>query len=185
MDWLFHLDGNILLWIQEHVRKEFLDPIVVFISSLGNAGWFWLVLLAVLLCIPRYRRAGMTGLFAVLIGFLITNVLLKNMVARIRPYEIVEGLTFLGTQPHDFSFPSGHSTCSMAAAAVLFARLPKKAGIPLLLLGVLICLSRLYVGVHYPTDVLAGTAIGLFGAFAALSLTKRQFEKDGQKKTAA
>lgn len=185
MNWLFQLDGTILLWIQEHIRKEFLDPVVVFISSLGNAGWFWLVLLAVLLCIPGYRRAGMTGLVAVLIGFLITNVLLKNMVARVRPYEVVQGLTFLGTKPHDLSFPSGHSTCSIAAAAVLFAKLPKKAGVPLLVLAILICLSRLYVGVHYPTDVLAGAAIGLFGAAAALSLTKRRFEKDRSQKTAA
>lgn len=184
MDWLMQLDGNILLWIQEHIRKEFLDPFVIFISNLGNAGWFWLVLLAVLLCIPKCRKAGMTGLLAVLIGFIITNVLIKNMAARIRPYEVVEGLRFIGVRPHDFSFPSGHSTCSVAASATLFARLPKKAGIPLLVLGILICLSRLYVGVHYPTDVLAGALIGLFASFAALFIMKHR-NKDRQKETAA
>ena len=184
MDWLLHLDGNILLWIQEHIRKEFFDPIVIFISSLGNAGWFWLVLLAVLLCSPRYRKAGMTGMVAVLIGFLITNVWIKNMAARIRPYEVVEGLKFIGTKPHDFSFPSGHSTCSIAASAALFATLPKKAGIPLLVLAILICLSRLYVGVHYPTDVLAGVLIGLFAAMASFYLMNRR-NKNTKKGTAA
>ena len=184
MDWLLHLDGNILLWIQEHIRKEFFDPIVIFISSLGNAGWFWLVLLAVLLCIPRYRKAGMTGMVAVLIGFLITNVCIKNMAARIRPYEVVEGLKFIGTKPHDFSFPSGHSTCSIAASAALFATLPKKAGIPLLVLAILICLSRLYVGVHYPTDVLAGVLIGLFAAMASFYMMNRR-NKNTKKGTAA
>lgn len=185
MDWLLQLDGNILLWIQEHIRKEFLNPIVIFISNLGNAGWFWLVLLALLVCIPMYRKTGMTGLIAVLIGFIITNVFVKNLAARIRPYEVVEGLRFIGTKPHDFSFPSGHSTCSVAASAVLLAKLPKKAGIPLFVLGILICLSRLYVGVHYPTDVLAGAAIGLFAAFAALYLMKNKTGTNRQKGTAA
>ena len=174
MDWLLQLDGAVLLWIQEHIRKEFLDPVVVFISSLGNAGLFWLALLIALLFVPRFRRAGLTGLFAVLIGFIITNLCLKNAVARIRPYEAVEGLRFIGMRPHDFSFPSGHSTCSIAAAVVLLWRLPKKAGIPLLVLAVLICLSRLYVGVHYPTDVLGGAVIGAAAAAAALCLEKRK-----------
>lgn len=185
MDWLLQLDGNILLWIQEHIRKEFLNSIVIFISNLGNAGWFWLVLLALLVCIPMYRKTGMTGLIAVLIGFIITNVFVKNLAARIRPYEVVEGLRFIGTKPHDFSFPSGHSTCSVAASIVLLAKLPKKAGIPLFVLGILICLSRLYVGVHYPTDVLAGAAIGLFAAFAALYLMKNKTGTNRQKGTAA
>ncbi len=85
MEQLLGLDGNILLFIQEHLRFDFLTPIMMFITKLGNAGWFWLILLAVLCCSAKYRKVGMTGITAVLIGFLITNVVLKNAVARIRP----------------------------------------------------------------------------------------------------
>ena len=121
MDIIQQLDGNILLWIQNYIRKEFLNPMILFITSLGDAGWFWILLLIGMLLSVKYRKIGMTGLVALLIGFLITNLCLKNMVARIRPYEVIEGLELIGKRAHDFSFPSGHSTCSMAASVVLFA----------------------------------------------------------------
>lgn len=172
MNWFLTLDGNILLWIQEYVRKDRLDQVVTFITNLGNAGWFWLVLSVLLLFFVKYRKTGLISLVAILIGFVITNLLLKNIVNRIRPYEVVEGLRFIGKMPHDASFPSGHSTCSMATSVVLLKKLPKKAGIPLFVLGILICLSRLYVGVHYPTDVLMGAAVGIVSAFAAIRIMR-------------
>lgn len=174
MDWILQLDGEILLWIQNNIRKDFLDSIVMFITSLGNAGWFWLALLVIFLIFPQYRKTGITGLLALLIGFLVTNLWLKNMVARTRPYELVEGLNLIGAQANDFSFPSGHSTCSMAAAVVLFARLPIKQGIWALALGMLICASRLYIGIHYPTDVLAGMLIGTVSACVAMRIIKKE-----------
>jgi len=173
MEALFNLDGNILLWIQENIRMDWLDPIVIFITNLGNAGWFWIALMAALLIFKKTRKTGGTGLLALLIGFLITNVWLKNAVARIRPYDAIEGLEFIGKMPSDWSFPSGHSTASMAAAVVLFCKLPRKYGVPALVLGILISLSRLYVGVHYPTDVLAGVLIGCFGAWAAIQIVDK------------
>ena len=120
MEWLMSLDGDILLWIQENIRKEFLSPAVERITHLGDAGWFWIALLAFMLFFSKCRKTAVTGLLAVLIGFLITNLWLKNMVARVRPYEIVEGLQLIGNRAVDFSFPSGHSTCSVAASTVLF-----------------------------------------------------------------
>lgn len=174
MDIIQQLDGNILLWIQNYIRKEFLNPIILFITSLGDAGWFWILLLIGMLLSVKYRKIGMTGLAALLIGFLITNLCLKNMVARIRPYEIIEGLELIGKRAHDFSFPSGHSTCSMAASVVLFAKLPKKFGIPALTLGVFICFTRLYIGIHYPTDVLIGMLIGIIAALTAMKIIKQE-----------
>ena len=174
MDWLWQLDGSILLWIQQYIRKEALDPFVLFLTNLGDAGWFWILLFAMLLLFSKYRKIAVTGFLALVIGFLITNLCLKNMVARIRPYEVVEGLTLIGKRAHDFSFPSGHSTCSMAASVVLFAKLPKRSGIPALTLGILICLTRLYIGIHYPTDVIGGMFVGIVAAFCAMQIVKTE-----------
>lgn len=174
MDFLTQLDGTVLLWIQEYLRRDFLDPIITFITSFGDAGWFWILLSVILLFTKKYRPVGFTGLLALLIGFLITNLWLKNMVMRIRPYEIVEGLTLIGKKAHDFSFPSGHSTASMAASSVFLVGMPKKFGIPAFLLGLFICFTRLYIGIHYPTDVLAGILIGFAAAFAAVWIMKKQ-----------
>lgn len=174
MDFIIRIDENILLWIQEYVRKDFLNPLVKLITCLGDAGWFWILITVILLFSKKYRKIGLTSAAALLIGFLITNLLLKNMVMRIRPYEIVEGLSFIGKKPSDFSFPSGHSTCSMASSVVLFLYLPKKYGSAALVLGIFICLSRLYVGVHYPTDVLAGMAVGILAAFIAAKIIMKQ-----------
>lgn len=167
MNQLVQMDGNILIWIQEHIRQEWLNPIVEFITNLGDNGLIWIVLLVMMLFFKKYRNTGWTGLIALLIGFLITNVLLKNLVARTRPFVTFQELTFLGNMPHDWSFPSGHSTSSIAVSFVMFLKLPKKAGILALILGICITLSRLYVGVHYPTDVICGTLIGIFAAWAA------------------
>lgn len=173
MEGLEQLEGRILLWIQEYVRQDWLDPIMVFLTSLGNAGWFWLLLMIVMLFFVKTRRIGSTGLLAIGMGAIITNLWLKNIVDRIRPYEVIEGLHYIVEMPSDASFPSGHATCSMAAAVVLFCKLPGKFKIPSLMLGVLISLSRLYVGVHFPTDVLAGMAIGTIAALAAMGLVKK------------
>ncbi|MBO5372212.1 MAG: phosphatase PAP2 family protein [Lachnospiraceae bacterium] len=173
MEVLWQIEGNILLWIQEYVRADWLNPIVNFITNLGNAGWFWLLLLAAMLFFKKTRKTGITGLIAMLIGFIITNVCLKNLVARVRPYEVIEGLEYITKTPSDWSFPSGHSTASMAASVVLFCKLPKKYGVPVLVLGILISLSRLYVGVHYPTDVIVGMLVGWFGAFMAMKIMSK------------
>ena len=111
---------------------------------------------------------------ALAIGALITNVALKNIIARIRPYEVVEGLKLLIEPQSDFSFPSGHTCASIGAALVMYPFLERKWGIPLVILAVLISLSRLYVGVHYPTDVLGGAVGGVLAAWGAVRIVKRR-----------
>lgn len=160
MEGLLHMDGEILLFLQEAVRNPILDPVMKVITTLGNAGILWIVLTVLLLIFPKTRRIGWMSACALLFSLLINNILLKNLVARTRPYYVVEGLIPLIKKPTEFSFPSGHAGSSFASACVLYRRLPKKFGVPILILAVLISFSRLYVGVHYPSDVLAGALTG-------------------------
>lgn len=96
-----------------------------------------------------------------LIGsLLVNNLVLKNAVARIRPYEVITNLHILIEKQKDLSFPSGHTGSSFAAAVILYKELPKKIGVPALVFALFIAISRLYVGVHYPSDVIAGAVTG-------------------------
>ena len=165
IDFLLQMDGNVLLFIQEHVRQEWMDWFWTSITRLGDGGYFW-ILLAVALLIPKQTRpAGIAALLALSVGALITNVAVKNIVARTRPYEVIDGLAILIERQKDFSFPSGHTNASFAAAFALFKTLPARWGAAALVLAGLIALSRLYVGVHYPSDVLGGVLFGLFAGW--------------------
>jgi undecaprenyl-diphosphatase len=156
------MDSGILLWIQEVVRNPILNPIVTFITHLGDAGMIWMAVTAVLLVIPKTRKIGVCCFFGLLVMFIVNNLVIKNAVARIRPYEVIEGLERLVEKPVDYSFPSGHTSAGITAAYVITRMAKKKRyAIPAIILAVLIGLSRLYVGVHYPTDVMGGALLGL------------------------
>lgn len=183
METLLQLDGNILLFIQEYIRMDMLTPIMKGITHLGDGGWFWIALGVALLFPKKTRNIGFTVLLSLLIGALITNVTLKNAVARIRPYEVIEGLQILIAKPHDYSFPSGHTCASFAAAMVLYRKCPTLYGVGSLILAILIGCSRLYVGVHYPTDVICGALVGCFSAWAAVKLVSMYEKKRNRNRT--
>ncbi len=180
LDFLRELDGNILLFIQEYLRQPWMDGFWKAITHLGDAGFFWIVTAAVLLIWKKTRKAGFSASLALVIGALITNVTLKNLVARVRPYEVVPDLMCIIEKQHSFSFPSGHTCASFAAAFALYKTLPRRWGIACLVLAALISLSRLYVGVHYPSDVLAGAAVGIFAGWAGTALVNYILEKRKQ-----
>ena len=120
------------------------------------------------------EQTGALALCAMLFGLIGTNLVLKNLVQRVRPYEMVEGLTHLGRITDPNSFPSGHTTAAFAAGVVWFRTLPARwARVLALASAFLMAFSRLYVGVHYPTDVLAGAVMGTVCALLALWLGKR------------
>lgn len=165
------LDGGVLLWIQDAVRQEWLNPLVAFYTHLGDAGMLWIVLCVGFLFFKPTRKAGVAGLLALGIGFLCTNVVLKHLVGRPRPWLDVAGLLPLIHEGDPNSFPSGHTCASFAAACAWWRLLPKKwmsllAGVMAVCMG----LTRLYVGVHYPSDVLVGALVGLFSGWVAWKL---------------
>lgn len=165
-DFLIDIEGPILLFIQNWLRFDWLDSWVAAFSRLGNAGMLWLVLCALMLLFRRTRRAGALGLASLAMGFLLCNGLLKPLLHRTRPWLVVDGLTALVSPGDAYSFPSGHTCAAFAAAWTWRKQLPRRwMGKLAVLAAVLMGLSRLYLGVHFPTDVLAGTLVGIFSAW--------------------
>ena len=142
------------------------------ITFLGEAGWFWILLGIVLLCTRKYRKCGVAVLLALLLDLVLANMILKPLVARDRPCWINQEVELLVRVPGDFSFPSGHTMASFAAASALFFTW-RRAGVWAFVLGTLMGISRLYFYVHFPTDVLAGVILGFFCGFAGVFLMKK------------
>ncbi|MEM5780773.1 MAG: phosphatase PAP2 family protein [Lawsonibacter sp.] len=156
------MDVGVLMAVQD-LRSNTLDPLMQAYTSMGDCGVLWIVLSGCLLCYKPTRQAGLLAIMAMLLGLICTNLILKPLVARPRPWLDVAGLIPLITEPDPYSFPSGH-TCAAFAAAVMFWRaLPETwTGVKALtvVMAVLMGLSRIYVGVHYPSDILAGAIVG-------------------------
>ena len=165
-------DLPILDWIQANLQSGFLDTVMPIITMFGDAGIFWMVCATILLLfVAKHRRTGLGMWFAMALGLLVCNIILKPGVARMRPYDFqmeyfTKEITLIAGGMHDFSFPSGHTIASFEACTVLMLG-NRKFGIPATILAVLIAFSRLYLYLHYPTDVIAsiilGTAFGIIG----------------------
>lgn len=173
---------SILDFIGKHMHCAFLDRMMPLITKLGDGGVFWILAAVVFLCIPKTRKIGFSMGAALLLGFIIGNVFLKNIVARIRPYDMNTAIELLVARLSDYSFPSGHTLASFEGATVLMIR-DKRLGIPALILAVLIAFSRLYLYVHYPSDVLAGAVLGIGIAFLASFLVDKAYQKCNKKLT--
>lgn len=166
-----NIDFAILDFIAEYFRCGFLDAVVPVVTSLGNGGWFWIALAVVLLIPKKTRKFGVSMAFALILDLILCNLTLKPLVGRIRPYDVRSGIDLLIEAPHDYSFPSGHTAASFAAAgALLFMKARGK--IPAMILAAVIGLTRLYLYVHYPTDVVCGALLGIFCGFIGAVLTK-------------
>lgn len=160
------LDSSTLLVFQK-IRNKVLTPFFTLMTRLGDFGTVWILIALFLLGNVKTRKVGLMVITALIISGLINNLILKNTVARKRPYEAITGLKILIKQPTDFSFPSGHTASSIAVACVIFRNMPRGAGIPALILAVLIATSRMYLGVHYPSDILMGAFSGFSISYMA------------------
>ena len=159
-----NIELSILDWNQT-LHTPFLDKIMVFITRLGDAGIIWIVLSIVLLLIPKTRKSGAVMVAALVVDVLLCNIVLKNLVARTRPYDVNTGVHLLVAKLHDYSFPSGHTAASFASVTTLYLAGEKKLWKFALVLACLIAISRLYLYVHYPTDVLGGILFGVISGY--------------------
>ena len=166
----------------QNIHTPWLDKIMVAITSLGNAGILWIVLAAVLLIIPKTRKAGLCMAIALILDLLITNCLLKNLVARTRPYDVANFTDLIVKKPKDYSFPSGHTAASFAAVTALFMRKEKLLGSIACVVAVFIAFSRMYLYVHFPSDVICGALFGILLAFLSNFLVNKIWEKINERK---
>jgi len=154
------IDLGILELIQTYLRCDLLDGVMPVITRLGDGGILWICSALFLLMFPRTRKAGAAMAVSLVLEVLCCNVLLKPLVARPRPCDINQAVQMLIPRPDGYSFPSGHTGASFAAASALFFG-RNKFRVPALVMAALIGFSRLYLYVHYPTDVLAGALVGI------------------------
>lgn len=146
---------TILEKIHSTLACGFMDWLMKALSIIGNAGFVWIVIALILIAVKKYRRTGFMMAAGLILGLIIGNLVLKNVIARPRPCWLDEGIPLLISKPADYSFPSGHTLASFVSAFVLLGE-SKKIGIPALIVAILIAFSRMYLFVHFPTDILGG-----------------------------
>lgn len=196
-------DADLLIFLQENVRNDFLDIVMKLITHTGDKGILMIAIIAALLIIPKTRSIGIMTAMSLAIEAILNNVILKNLVARTRPYEAIEGLVNIIEKQKDFSFPSGHTGSTFAVSGVILVialfgmpiiakegnLIREKSSLAMRIIAVvftiysvLLGFSRLYVGVHYPTDVLAGLALGLITSAIAYLVYQLILKKIANKK---
>jgi len=171
---IHNIDLNILKNLHDLVQNPFFDKVMPYITYLGNSGLIWIVVSVIMICIKKYRKTGILCLSALLLTTLLGEGIIKHLVQRQRPYNHIDSLNLLISEPITYSFPSGHTASSFAAATVLSCRMPKLT--PWVFsFAVLIAFSRLYLMVHYPTDVLAGALLGTLCALIVLKIHRKKY----------
>ncbi len=177
MDAILNFDWNVFQWVEQHLWCNVLDKIFPVITFLGDNGYVWLFIALILTISKKYRKVGVVMFVALVIDVGTVNVVLKNIFSRPRPFDLEEWQGIfqypgLVTKPDSFSFPSGHTAAAFAGATALATIDKKRVGVLGFILAILIGFSRIYVHVHYCTDVLAGIVVGVLCGVAAIIIVK-------------
>ena len=166
------MEIQMLNWLQR-LHTPILDKIMQLITHLGDMGIIWIILTIVMLLIPKRRKSGVIMAAALIVDVILCNVILKNLVGRIRPFDVNPWIQLLIPEPKDFSFPSGHTAASFASVTALYLAGEKKLWKPALALAILIAFSRMYLYVHYPTDILGGVIFGSLSAWIGYRISTK------------
>ena len=161
-----------ILSMLQKIRTPLLDIFMSNITKLGNAGIVWILLTIVLLLIPKTRKSGLILASALIVDLILCNGILKPLIARIRPFDVNSAIQLIVAKPHDYSFPSGHTAASFTAVMALYLAGEKKMWKVALVLAVLIALSRLYLYVHYPTDIIGGVVFGSLSGYLGYKIVE-------------
>lgn len=173
MEFINSIDFAILEFIQNTMKCVLFDFSMMIFSYLGEAGAVWILIGLIFLSFRKTRATGVIMLAAMLFGYLVGELGVKNLIVRPRPFLMNTDVTLNIIAPSGYSFPSGHSTSSFAAAFVIFAREKRWMGISAYALAILIAFSRLYNYVHHPSDVLCGIILGTLSAFLMVFIFRK------------
>lgn len=166
------MELEILKWIQAVFSNEFLDQFFITFSSFGDWGQIWIVLIIILLINKKTRKLGALMAISLIAEFILNDHILKPFIARARPFEVYDVALILET-PTSYAFPSGHTASSFAVVMVaVFKNYRYK--VPLVLLASLMAFSRLYLFVHWPTDILGGIVVGTLVAFIVVKIDEKR-----------
>ncbi len=168
---------KILHNLHNAVQCSFLDKFMPIVTKLANVGIIWIIIAVILILFKKTRRTGVTMAIALILGLIFGNMILKPLVARIRPYDFDPSIVLLIPPEKDYAFPSGHTLASFEGAVSIFLY-HKKAGICAILLAIVIAFSRLYLMVHYPLDVISAVILGISFAYISYKVVTYKKEKD-------
>ena len=189
LEFLNRIEAEGIVRLQQLIRTSWLDRAMTVFTGLNDSGAISIAACGVLLLSKRYREVGIRATLALSLETILVNLVLKPLVSRTRPFVVNEAIEVLTRTPKDFSFPSGHTGAMVAVCAVILFCMDRKYGIPAIAAALLMAFSRVYVGVHYPTDVLASIVIGVVVAiFAVKSMdiyVKRKTRDEGTENAAS
>ena len=174
MEFIQSIDNSVWMFIVNNIKCTFMDKFMVFITSLGNGAVIWIVIGILMMRSKKYRLYGRILLFTLLVGAITGNIVIKNLVGRVRPCNVNPLVEMIIERPTTYSFPSGHSLTSFAAAFVLL-KTDKKFGIGAIVLAILIAFSRVYLYVHYFSDILVGALVGMIVALIMYNFMIHKF----------
>lgn len=169
-----------ILDLIQSIRTPAGDAVMCFITGLGNGGLIWILTAVLLLVFPKTGKSGRVLAVALCVDFVLCNGILKNLFCRVRPCDVNTLVQLLVARPKDFSFPSGHTAVSFAAASALYFSGERKLWKPALALACLIAFSRLYLYVHYPTDILGGVIVGVFAGYSGYRAVEKLDKLSGK-----
>ena len=161
---------------QHNLNSELFNRIMIFFTNLGDNGIIWIAIALILFLNRKYRKIGLFSIISLIRCALAVNVILKPLIHRPRPFSKLADIILLIKAPKDYSFPSGHTAASFVMIFVFFRHI-KKYFIPVFVTGILIAFSRMYLSVHYPSDILIGLIIGIFSGLAGEKAVNRFYTK--------
>ena len=173
---IYEIDHSILLYIQENCRFDILTPFMKFSSYLVNLGIVWIAVCILLILNKKTRMIGIAAVTSLAVCICFNNVFIKHLIARARPFDSYSDLIPLIEKPHDYSFASGHTTASFATVGILARFASRPLAVLLIIFSALVAFSRLYLGVHYPTDVLCGMLIGILGSLIVYYIFDKKYD---------
>lgn len=176
-EWIQSVDLSAVRFVREFVSCSFLDFIMPIVTLIGEGGILWIVITLMLLAFRKTRKTGFVMALALIFGLLVGNLTLKPLVARPRPYSIDADAYLLIDKLSDFSFPSGHTLACFEGAVSLLLCNHKKTGTLAIIAAFVVAFSRVYLYVHYPSDVIVGAILGTIFAFVSFFVVKKAYEK--------